>query len=119
MNRAFKTSTTGDLSIVGGKVELVSGLESIAQHAAQRLRLFRGEWPFDVGRGFPFREVVFVKKPNLPLIRSEIRKCLLGTPGIRSVTEVTITLNARTRVATGTYSAVTDLGLLERQAITL
>lgn len=119
MNRAFKTDASGDLAIEGGQVQLVDGLESIAQHAAQSLRLFLGEWPFDTTRGFPYYQSVFVKRPSLPAIRAHVRKTLLGVPGIRSVTEVTITVDARTRRATGRYSAITDLGLLEQRAFTL
>lgn len=119
MNRAFKTSASGDLAIENGQVQLVDGIESIAQHAGQRLRLFLGEWPFDTTRGFPYYQAVFVKRPSLPAIRASIRAALLDVPGIRSVTEVTITVDARTRRATCRYSAITDLGLLEQQAFDL
>ncbi len=118
-SRAFKLDASGDLAIVGGKLQLTSGLESIAQHVAQKLRLFRGEWPFDLEAGFPYQEVVFVKRPSLPLIRSLVRQTILEVPGVLSVTEITLTMDAKSRTATGHYSAVTDLGLLERQAISI
>ena len=119
MIRAFKTSATGDLLIEGGKIVLAEGQEAIAQHVAQRLRFFLGEWPFDESIGFPYRQRVFIKNPNLPLIRALVRQHILGTPGVREVTELSLTVDAETRAATGTYSAITDLGLLARQVITL
>lgn len=117
--RAFKIGTDGDLAIEGGRFVLIGGLEAVAQNVAQRLRLFQGEWPFDTSAGFPYYQRVFVKNPNLPAIRALVRQAILATPGIREVTELMLTLDARTRIATGTYSAITDLGLLAKQTITI
>lgn len=119
MARAWKIGTDGDLAIEGGKIALVDGKEAIAQHVAQRLRLFLGEWPLNTEAGFPYRTIVFVKRPSLPLIKAALRKYIAETPGIREVTEVTLSVDPRSRIATGTYSAVTDLGLLEKQIYTL
>ena len=117
MNRAFKIDpTTGDLAVEAGRFVLIGGQESIAQHVGQRLRMFLGEWPFDTSLGFPYRQSVFVKNPNLSSIKALVRKHILATPGVREVTSVELALDPLTRKATGTYSAITDDGLLEQQA---
>lgn len=108
--RDLKLDSDGDLAIEGGDLALVGGIESIAQHVQIRLRFFLGEWFLDESRGVPFMQRIFVKAPRPGLVQSVVRKTIEGTPGVRAVTELAVTLDPRTRKARVTWRATTDLG---------
>ncbi len=117
--RNLLLGSDGDLVISKGQLQLVPKLESIAQAVQCRLRLFQGEWFLDTSIGVPYLQQVFVKGPNLPLVRSLLRKTILETPGVRAVQSLTFDFDRASRNGSGTFTASTDLGLLENQPITL
>jgi hypothetical protein len=108
--RDLKLDSDGDLAIEGGDLALVGGIESIAQHVQIRLRFFLGEWFLDESRGVPFMQRIFVKAPRPGLVQSIVRKTIEGTPGVRAVTELDVSIDARTRKARATWRATADLG---------
>ena len=108
--RDIKLDGDGDLAIESGDLALVSGRGSVAQHVRIRLRFFLGEWFLDESRGVPFMQRIFVKAPRPGLVQSILRKTIEGTPGVRAVTELAVTIDPRTRKARATWRATTDLG---------
>lgn len=100
----------GDLALVDGDLQLVSGVEAIRQDAQLRLRFIRGEWFLDPTVGVPYFQDVFVKNPDLARIRAVLIDELRRTPGIVEVPELTVTLDSATRRLTGTFRAVTSAG---------
>lgn len=87
----------GDIEIRGGKVRLAKGSEYLRLKLIARHRFFRGEWFRDIRQGFPWRELVFVKSPDLEIIRSAYRQMLLSTPGVIAVRELKLTPDYATR----------------------
>lgn len=105
---------SGDsLVIENGDLVLVDGIEAIAQHLRIRLRFFRGEWFADQRIGLPFYESIFVKRPNLNIIRSILREAILETPGIVGIQALDTQLNAATRTLTVTLSVQAVVGTLD------
>lgn len=112
MARDLKLDGDGDLAVESGDLALVGGADSVAQHIRIRVRFFLGEWFLDESRGVPYLQRVFVKAPRPGLVQSVLRKAIEGTPGVRSVTELDVSTDARTRKAVATWRATTDLGEL-------
>lgn len=111
--RDLKLDSDGDLAIESGDLALVGGIESVAQHAQIRLRFFLGEWFLDESRGVPYLQRIFVKAPRPGLVQSIVRKTIEGTPGVRAVTELAVSIDSRTRKARATWRATSDLGEID------
>lgn len=107
MTATFKLDDDGYLDFSGGTLHVLTGSAAIVQGVTSRLRFFRGEFFADLERGFPYRQKVFVKNPNLGDIAEEARTIILGSPGITAVEFVEVTLNTTTRVATIEWRATT------------
>jgi hypothetical protein len=84
----------GDIDLTGGEARLVSGVDALVQHLRIRYRTFLGEWYGDRRIGVPWFQVVFVKNPNMRLVRSLIREVAITTPGVAAVLELRVTVNS-------------------------
>jgi hypothetical protein len=107
----FALDANGDLAIGGGDFSLVADLAGIEQLADIALSTVLGEWFADQSLGVDWFGVILVKNPNLIVARAILRAALLAVPGVISVDELDITID-KTRRATITWSATTDLGAL-------
>ena len=96
---------TGDLDLTGNELNLVDGDDAIVQHCALRLRFVRGEFFLDDEIGTPYFERILVKNPDLVVVRSVLRRVVLGTPGIESVANFTLTFDRSTRRAELSFEA--------------
>ncbi len=115
--RDLKLDTTGDLALESGDLVLVGGstdaenADAIAQHVRIRVRTFLGEWFLDESDGVPYHQRILGKKGVRPgVVQSELRKRIEGTPGVRAVTEISVTIDRKTRAAKAVWRASTDLG---------
>lgn len=67
--------------------------------AAQRLeckfRQFRGEWFLDTRIGVPYYESIYVKKPNLQLVRRIFRRVILTEAVVATIEELNVKLVGR------------------------
>ncbi len=95
-----------------GNLRMTSDLESIAQGIRRALNTYLGEWFLDTSLGVDWRGRILVKNPNSALIADEIRTVVQGVVGVRSVTNINVSLNKSTRALTGSFTAVSDLGQL-------
>jgi len=88
-NSAFILSNSGDIDITGGKIRIE---KRPAYAAAIRLRnkfvQFFGDWFLDLNKGNAYFQWLFVKNPNLEVIRANFRAIILSVDPIVS-TEVT------------------------------
>ena len=75
----------GDLALENGTLAFCSGAAFYRQKLAARFKFFLGEWFLDARQGIPYYQSVFVKNPDLDLIRSLFRKVILTTPGIKQI----------------------------------
>jgi len=99
----------GDLA-VGVKrhhLQLVSGLDAIAQIALTRLQLAAGEWRLDATAGLDHDRVLGFGRTDRQ-VESEVRRVLESTPGLSQVIEVSVTRSGR--AATVTWEALASTG---------
>ena len=85
----------GDLELdaTGHFVWLQPGPELVRQKLAQRLKFFLGEWFLDRRLGVPYFKHVFIRNPDLDVIRAMFRKVILGTRGVLGIVGDAITLD--------------------------
>ena len=67
--------------------------------------------------GIPYLEHICVKNPNLQHIRQIFRNAIMTDDGVDSVTELTLSVNAKDRILSVTYTANTSAGLLTRREL--
>ncbi len=106
---AFLLTSSGDLDISKGRLQIVSNGTEIAQKIAIRLQFFRGEWSLDTSVGIPyFQNLLGVKNPNLSTVRSLLLEAITSCPGVASVTNFTLSLDNNTRTLSVSFQATTD-----------
>lgn len=103
-------TTTGDLAMAYGDLVISSGTDAVLQAIRQRLNFFKGEWFADESIGMPWFQSILVKGADLTAIRELFRKEILATPGVASVTTITIDYVGTTRTMTLDFVAVADSG---------
>jgi hypothetical protein len=94
----------GDIDLTNGEARIVTGNDAIAQHLRIRFKTFLGEWFADRRIGVPWRQVVFVKKPNMRLVRALIREVVATTPGVAAVEDLQVRIGSD-RVASISFTA--------------
>lgn len=87
----------GDLLIVDDELLLVEDDDAIVQNLTIRLRFFLGEWFLDTRIGIPYFADVFIKNPDLVLVRGLMRRTILTTPGVQSMETFTTDFDNATR----------------------
>lgn len=117
--RDLELDDDGDLLVDGADLVISSGQKAIEQDLASRLRIIRGEFFLDRGRGVPYLSDVWVKNPNLNVVRSAFRDAILGTPGILEITQFALTLDTATRTAILDFTATTDFGEIRAETLNL
>lgn len=106
---------TWDLSVVSGQLELASGQEGVAQAFSTRVKMYKGEWEFDLEAGIDYFGEVLVKNPDLPRIKSKMRQAILDCPGVKNsaaIRDVILTLDKATRTLNMTVNFYTQFGTL-------
>jgi hypothetical protein len=75
-----------------------------------------GEWFIDITQGVPYvtsttgRPILGQKNPNIPAVRSLLRKIILKAPGIVAVQELQVRYDPRARTLLYAFAAVDDTG---------
>lgn len=87
-----------DIAVVAGDFVLCFDARAIAQHIEARCRLFLGEWFLDTREGAPWWTTVFIKNPDVSLIRSMLSQIVLDTPGVKSLTEAKFRFDSAERI---------------------
>lgn len=105
----------GDLAIVAGNLVLLgktpaTRVQYIRQKISARFRFFLREWFLDEREGVPYYRDVFVKNPNIALIRSLFLKVLRETPGVLKVPSFSVRYDQAARQLTFDFQAVVDGG---------
>lgn len=90
----------GDLLVVNGQLQVVTGPESVLQEIGNRCQMWRGEWEFDPRQGIPFRDIIFAKGTPIVQILRIFRQVILDTPGVSEVTSITADANTSRRELT-------------------
>ena len=102
----FKLTNSGDLELTDGGDILTT--DSVCQAVRIRLLWFLDEWRLGPDMGFPYFENVFVKNPSESKIRHLIRETVMSVDEVTDVTEISFSVNNRTREANIAVSFTTD-----------
>jgi len=103
---------TNDLVFTAsGDLALATRLDAVRQRVALVLRTQRGEWFTDQRLGVDYRRAVFVKNPDLALIRGVIASAIRSVDEVRNVRSVSVDVGAD-RVAHITFEATTTQGII-------
>ena len=109
----IRLSFTGqqpELELRDNSLVLVEGEEAIDQNLRLRLKFFLSEFFLDERQGIPFYREVFVKNPNLRLLRSIFTEAIRTTEGIASVDGMTLAVDSPSRTLTLSFVATMDTG---------
>ena len=100
----------GDLALNedSSDVYLVQGIEEIAESVNNALQIIQGSWRYDLTKGFAWD--LFEKAVPLALWRSQVWKKISSIDGIRSVTNVIVSLDRPARKLRIDWSAKTVAG---------
>ena len=104
---------TGDFDVSSGNLSIVTDpAQALAIKLRARFRLHLGDWFLDTRIGVPYRAVVLVKNPNIPVIRQMLRNVAATTPGVRSVDAFTLNYDPRARTLAYSFRVTTDKGAI-------
>ena len=106
-----------DLVLQGNDLVLIDNAERIGQQIKITLQFWFEEWFLDTTQGIPYLEYICIKNPNLQHIRQIFREAIMSVPGVDSVTQLTLNVNAKERILTVNYTANTSAGLLTRREL--
>lgn len=104
---------TNDLAFNGGDLYFVDGPDAVRQFVLRRLRMFLGEWFLDETLGVPYHDRIFVKNPDPDLIGSELKKCIIQTPGVVELTSFSYDYDSLARTFAVTFEARSDDGPID------
>ena len=104
------TGHSGDLDLTGHSLRLVTGEAAIEQNLRIRLLFFLESWFLDLSLGIPYYRDVYVKAPNLLLLRHLFRTAMLTTTGIASVESIDLAIDKASRKLSLSFRAVMDTG---------
>lgn len=110
--RDIALDDTGDWQVSGGDLQLIGDGPSITQAVRIALEFFMGEWFLDQTAGIPYYQSVFVKNPDVNLLRQIFNDEIAGVPGILSVNSLAINFDRATRELFVTYTASSSTGPL-------
>lgn len=75
----------GDIEVVDGLIVMVDGAEELRQHIEIRLGLWRGEVFYNTDEGADYGNLVFPAENRSDML-GELRRVVLGTPGVTACT---------------------------------
>ncbi len=88
----------------------VSGDTAIGQHLRIRLRMIKGECPWDLDGGVDYFGTVFRKSATDSEIAADVQRVILGTLGITGLTSFALSRNPVTRLLSVAFSCTSDAG---------
>ena len=106
-----------DLVFENNDLLLIDNAERISQQIKITLQFWYEEWFLNTTQGIPYLQHICIKNPNLQHIRQIFREAIQGVPGVDSVTQLTLDVNARERILSVEYTASTSAGLLTRREL--
>lgn len=98
-------TSTGDIDLSTNDLQVVTGTDATVQHLRTRLRLFQGEWFFDLRVGVPYFEQILVKNPNLVAVTGIFRSAIQSTPGVERLDRIDIDFDSASRTLTVEFTA--------------
>ena len=99
-----------------GRLAMASGPAAVAQGMACRLKNVRSEWFADLDSGVPWFErpgvppetAILGQRFDEPRVLAPMRAAILDTPGVTSISSLSVTVDAPTRRVRVTTVAITE-----------
>lgn len=104
---------TGDLLITNNSLTLTQNANAIRQHLQCTLRLFSGEWFLDTTEGVPWFTQILVKQQTFSIVREVLKKTILDTEGVISLTFFDFDFDRENRVASLEFKALSIDGPID------
>ena len=86
-----------DMSFGTGIADYAVEAEACAQNVKTRLLLLMGEWVLDTGAGVPYLNDIMIRPANMPVVESIIKKTILDTEGVATLTDFRMAVDRETR----------------------
>lgn len=102
-----------DITIEGFDLQLVTGIDRVAQQIKIRFLFFLGEWFLNVSQGVPYYRDILIKAPNRAVVEGLLREVIITTPNVLAVDELSFEYDSVTRELDVRFRADTDFGELE------
>lgn len=80
----------GDIVIRGGDTAFVDGAQATRQRLEQKFLLWRGEWYFNRGAGFPWLQEILGQRPRPEVVRSLVQQMIEDDPGVRALRSLAV-----------------------------
>lgn len=106
----IKLTASGDLDLSTGDLQVVEGRDETAQRLRIVFNTNKGEWFLDDRVGMPYTQSIFVKNPQMDLVRSIYRQMALKDDGVDRVDEVVLEFDSPTRTLTVALVAADENG---------
>lgn len=109
----IKLDNNWDLNLdpATANLAMVSDNEYTQQKIRQRLDILFGEWFGDRQLGIPWYDILLGQiRPDLAAVRARVVATIAATPGVKSVTSVTIDAPSGSETATIQFKAELSLG---------
>jgi hypothetical protein len=106
----------GDMALNADESDAVfiEGLIAVAQQIETGAQVLSGTWTFDRNAGLNV-ENIFVKDPDLRLVRLAFFDFLIGVPGVVAVTSADLRVDNSTRTLYVSFVVQTDFGPLAKE----
>lgn len=105
----FAQETDNDLALVAGQLVLVRDVaECAAIQLRNRFQFVKGEYFLDTRQGVPYFAYVFIKNPDVLLIKQLFRWVITTTPGIKAVLELVTRFDSAARKLFFSFRAQAD-----------
>lgn len=108
--RNLLLTEANDLDISGGTLHFAAGLQAVKQAVRSSILLVLGEWFLNTDEGTDWRGLIFVKNPNVILIRNELRERIMRVPGVKTLDSLDLTFDRAARTLSVDFSATCDFG---------
>lgn len=100
----FKVDTTGDLDLSSGNLIPVSDIPTeTAQKLGSLFKFFLGEYFGDTRLGVPYFKYVFVRNPDLGIVKQILVDVLRSAPGVTDIVSGDLRYVSNQRLATATF----------------
>ena len=106
----FKRSASGDILVEASNFVWLSGADAIRQDIEFRLNVGLGECVYDVTKGAPWFQILFLDSTSNDARLFILREIVRTTPGVEDVSDLQLTIDAEKQIYTITGSAETING---------
>jgi hypothetical protein len=108
----FLTTSQGDLDISTGNLVITNDIPTcVAQDLNSKFKFFQGDWFADKRLGVPYYQYVFVKNPNMGIVRQVLLSVIKSNPDVTTIVSADLQYFSTQRSATAKFVLKTTGGV--------